>query len=310
MSWREFEELAAQIYRELSPDAVVTHDDKIQGFESETLRQIDVSIRFKIAAHDLLTIIQAKDIGRPADLNVVGEFATVIRDVRANKGILICRSGFSESAQILAQKHGIDLCNIHDAQSRDWALEVQLPVLWTDLTPHLKLDAKVAVEGGDSFPGNLQNWVISSDKGHTNSNILGLFAQAWNSGALPLDTGRTHQFRYRDQKCIELEGHDKSGQQVWRQITELTATYTVSRRSWLGAFTPQECRGILNYKDGSFTVSHLPLGSIPKTRDESWKEVDDPENLAISVPGTLITSEGWQIIPDGAHIESMEIKFS
>lgn len=129
MSWKKFEELATQIYRELSPGAKVVHDDKIQGVESGVSRQIDVSIRFTVAGHQILTIVQARDHDRPADINVVGEFASVIKDVRANKGILICKSGFTEGAIKLARNLGIDICNIHDAESKNWALEIELPVL-------------------------------------------------------------------------------------------------------------------------------------------------------------------------------------
>src|SRR6185436_16731380 len=122
MSWREFEKLTAKIYQELEPYAVVTHNDHILGIESNTSRQIDVSIRYSIDNQDLLTIIQAKNYGQPADINVVGEFASVIRDVRANKGILVCKSGFTSKAKSYAQNLGIEVCNIHDATSRNWVM--------------------------------------------------------------------------------------------------------------------------------------------------------------------------------------------
>src|SRR5262245_36053429 len=102
MTWRKFEKLAEQIYKELEPNAKVTHNDKIMGQDSKRLRQIDVSIRHNIAGHDLLTVIQAKNYTRRADVNVVGAFATVIKDLRANKGILICKSGFTPAAISLA----------------------------------------------------------------------------------------------------------------------------------------------------------------------------------------------------------------
>lgn len=309
MSWKEFEELAAQIYRELSLGAAVKHNDKVQGIDSGVLRQIDVSVRFSIAGHGLLTVIQAKDYDRPADINVVGEFATVIKDIRANKGILICRSGFTDGATKLAQNLGIDLCNIHDAQSRDWALEIQLPVLWIDLLPQLRFGLGVQVKGGDTFPRDINQWALSPDNGQTRIDLTQSFAQAWNDGYLSREVGNTYQFHDPNAGRIELAVTDEAGEHVWRPVNEFTVTYTVLRRSWLGTFSPEECRGILNYVDGSFTVSHLPIGSIPKARDASWKEVDNPENLAISISGTVITTEGWQIIPDSARFESAELQF-
>src|SRR5262245_3629558 len=120
-TWRDFERLAARIYTELVPKgAQVLHNDHIRGHLSGIDRQIDVSIRVEMAGHVFLTVVQAKDFSAAADVNTVGEFATVVEDVRANKGVLICRSGFTEAAQSLARSKGIDLCNIHDAESQKW----------------------------------------------------------------------------------------------------------------------------------------------------------------------------------------------
>src|SRR4051812_963460 len=101
--WREYEKMITRIYQELEPLAVVTHNDKIIGKDSKIERQIDVSIRTKVAGHEILIIVQAKDYKSPPDVNVVGELATVIKDVGASKGILISNAGFTEGAINLAK---------------------------------------------------------------------------------------------------------------------------------------------------------------------------------------------------------------
>src|ERR1700674_1798165 len=93
-AWLDYEHLVASIYADLDENAVIERNDKIRGLETGSERQIDVSIRTTVAGHDVLIIVQAKDQRRPADVNVVGEFLSVIRDVRAAKGVLICSSGF------------------------------------------------------------------------------------------------------------------------------------------------------------------------------------------------------------------------
>src|SRR5262245_57358191 len=132
--WLDYQKLAADIYRDLEAAAVVKHDDKIIGVESGIERQIDVSIRTSIAGHDILIIVQAKDHGRPADVNVVGEFQAVIDDVRAAKGVLICSAGFTEAAIQYAKNRNIDLCTVHDAQKRKWAIDLRIPLLWVETT--------------------------------------------------------------------------------------------------------------------------------------------------------------------------------
>lgn len=147
--WREFEKLAARIYERLIPlGAEVKHNDHILGRLSGTKRQVDVSIRYEVAGHKFLTIVQARDRTTPADLNAVGEFVLVIEDVGANKGVLICRSGFTPAAQELARSKGVDLCNVHDASSQRWTLEIRVPILWIDLTPLVLSFGKANLKGG------------------------------------------------------------------------------------------------------------------------------------------------------------------
>jgi hypothetical protein len=131
-TWLDYQKLVADIYADLEPQAAVKHDDKLAGFESGIMRQIDVSIRTAIAGHEILVIVQAKELSRPADVNVVGEFQSVIRDVRAAKGVLICSGGYTGPALEYGRKLSIDLCTAHDAQHRKWAVDLKIPLLWIE----------------------------------------------------------------------------------------------------------------------------------------------------------------------------------
>ena len=86
-----------KIYKELESHADLRWNDYIMGQDSKIERQIDISIRSKIANHNLLIIIQAKDQKRSADVNMVHVFEGVIKDVGAQKGILICNTGFTKA---------------------------------------------------------------------------------------------------------------------------------------------------------------------------------------------------------------------
>ena len=111
--WREFEELARQILAELQPLVEVKRNDFIYGHLSGAKRQIDVSIRWLSGDDSYLTIVQAKDHNRAASIKIVDEFLSVIKDVRAIGGILICRSGFTRKAYNYARKCGVGLLNLH-----------------------------------------------------------------------------------------------------------------------------------------------------------------------------------------------------
>jgi hypothetical protein len=78
----------AEIQAELSlPQATVTLNDKIMG-SSGQLRQIDVSVRKKIAQFDVLIVLDAKAHKRKLDIKAVEEFKGLADDVGANKGAM------------------------------------------------------------------------------------------------------------------------------------------------------------------------------------------------------------------------------
>lgn len=311
-AWRKFEKLAEQIYKELEPNAKVVHNDKIMGQDSKRLRQIDVSIRHNIAGHDLLTVIQAKNYTRRADVNTIGAFAAVIKDVRANKGILICKSGFTPAAISLAESYGIDLCNIHDAESRKWSLDVKLPILWIDYFPNIRISINFEFKLGDSIQKNPKEWwiIIIEDggRGHIGDvPIMDLFLNQWNDGIIPRNfrtVGQNYVMKVNT-KDFNLLIKDADDKLTYRKVNNLEFNYTVEKRYWYGFFTPEECRGILNYTSKKFLPSYLPVGSIPIRRDESWKQIEDPSKLAIEVPEEIITTENWRLNIDDGELKIM-----
>ena len=146
----------------------VKHNDRILGRQSGQYRQIDVSIRSKIEGYNVLIIIQAKNYKRKIDINTIGEFSAVIKDVGATKGIIVCNAGFSKSALIYARNLGIELGSLHDTENRKWSLDIKIPLLWTDLHPILNIKLEgLFLEKGDSLFKYPKDWVLSNDGGKT-----------------------------------------------------------------------------------------------------------------------------------------------
>lgn len=127
----QFEQLVESIYRELDSSSQITRNDKILGRDSGIEREIDVSIRGSIGLHKLLIIIQAKDYKKACDVNIVGEFAAVIADVGANKGVLVSSQGFTQAARTMARSKGIELLTAHDNASEKWKIKLEIPVVIT-----------------------------------------------------------------------------------------------------------------------------------------------------------------------------------
>lgn len=291
--WQEFEKLAAKILEELSPHAQVKWDDRIYGHETQTLRQIDVSIRANLDGHDVLTIVQAKDWRTSADIKTIDEFASVIRDVKAQKGILVCRSGFTKNAKVYAQNLGIELTTIHDAQSRNWNLEIKLPILWIEESPLAHFSMQFSLEKDTTFPTDERRFfILSQDAGQTVFDIWSELENLWNERKIPTAPGTVHSLDFPMPLYIQtLDKNEIS----WQPLESFKMNYAVNRQCQLGFFKPEECRGLWNYLENIFTVSHLPLGQLPERPETGWIPIEDGDKLAITTNASLVVCEGWKI---------------
>lgn len=126
--WKRFEKLAAKIQADLSPSAIVSHNEKIYG-KSGIERQIDVAVRQNVGQFGILIVIDAKDHKTPLDIQEVGSFIDLVSGVGAHCGAMVSTSGFTEGARGRARAAGIDLYRLLDAESEDWRAYVCLGVL-------------------------------------------------------------------------------------------------------------------------------------------------------------------------------------
>jgi hypothetical protein len=131
--WKKFEEVVADIQRELSPEAEVTTNQSLPGKRSNTQRQIDICIKQKVGQYDILIIVDCKDYKHPLDVREVESFLGMVEDVGANKGALISVKGFSKSAKTRAKEAGVNLYTLVDAKNEEWKSFVTIPVLVKDM---------------------------------------------------------------------------------------------------------------------------------------------------------------------------------
>ncbi|MFE1443840.1 restriction endonuclease [Streptomyces sp. NPDC058739] len=298
--WAKYEELAHKIVEELMPHAVVTLDDHPYGHETETPRQIDVSAKWTDQGKDYLLIVQVKDLASPADINTVGTFRSVIQDVGAHKGVLICSGGFSKKARTYARNLGIGLYQLHDASSRDWALELTVPLIWVSLNPEFHMSARFTTSvAGQLRMHREKGLTFSEDGGRSRTTMREYFSGLWNSGNLDRTPG-AHEKQAR--KGLDIPYVDNRGVEVWGKL-DLEFTYEVKRQSWLGQYRPSDCRGLLDFIESDlFIPSYVNLSDMPTTRDETWIEVENPEEVALKTVGMLITTEQYRVVDSSGHV--------
>jgi hypothetical protein len=281
-AWLDYQKLAASVYSALENGAVVTHDEKILGKKSNALRQIDVTLRLSVAGHELLIIVQAKDLNRPADVNVVGEFLSVVEDVQAAKGVLICSSGFTAKALEYAATCGIDLCSVHDASHPKWALNLRLPVLWIENS--IDLEYEFSLRPDQPFPCELEidmdprRWPVSFDGGKSYT-PLGPFVQSeLLRTSISYEPGKQHETYITLVGARVLLGGGYSC-----PAESVKVMYTVIKLGWSGDVRLSNVLGLLNRGSSTLkAVVRLTEKDIPIARDPSWPAVANIDAFAAS----------------------------
>jgi len=253
------------------------HDDKILGVESHIERQIDVSIRTTIAGHEILVIVQAKHLSRPADVNVVGEFKAVIEDVRASKGVLVCSSGFTEAALVYGRVSSIDLCTAVDAQNRQWNIDIKIPLVWVEVQGEVEVDLELTPDKTNEkelvVARDIAKWKLSKDLGLSSITVGQYLADLWNSGIIDRVPNVDHVYVMADKDFRLLFGDD-----FWCPITDLSVHYKTTKLGWLGAFTLRDCRGLFDQvKKTLIAKAVISSSELPFARDPSWPKLEDPE---------------------------------
>jgi len=276
-SGKGYEELIHKIYKDLEPSADVRINDKIYGRDSGINREIDVSIRHKIADHEILIIIQAKDYKAKADVKVVGEFASVIRDVGASKGILICRGGFTATAKKLAKSYKIDLYSAHDAEVVKWQAEIQIPIIWEsyDFKPfELKWKLEGAINAKTLLPSfgelNIEHFSFSTmfeTETGEKINFIELFIREWDNDESWRKPGE-HKFTY-----VGLIKYLSNGYLV--TCSNLSFNYNLIKKNFLKYVSPTEYQGIKNHENNNFRLTKLKINDKVNFLDDgTWKQVD------------------------------------
>ena len=134
-SGTKFEKLTERIFSQLveNPEhEKVEHNVMLEGKDGQ--RQIDILITYKIAGMSIKTIVECKDYSSKVCIGVVDALHSVMQDVNANKGVLVSSNGFSSSAINKAKRLGISLFTAHEALSEKWKLDIEIPILVTEIS--------------------------------------------------------------------------------------------------------------------------------------------------------------------------------
>lgn len=278
--WEEYEKLIESIYKELAPYAKIERDVRILGRDSKRKRQIDVAMRTDLAGHEILTIVQARVRSRPADVNAVGEFLSVVHDVRAHKGILVCSAGFTESAAEMAKATGeVDLCTAHDLESPNWPLDLRIRILWVETTVEATVDIEFSPlrdsDGEIDVIEDIKSWKIRMEGSDSERTVLQVLMELWNSGKLDRSPHQVHAYELRKAGLRVSIADD-----FWCACNHLRYSYRLRQKGWLGGMPLPRGKAIANHSTGRLR-GKIAISStdVPCRRDPDWPELPDIESV-------------------------------
>jgi hypothetical protein len=107
----EFEKLVSRIQQQFDPNAHVTHNELLTDRLGHK-RQFDVVIHGMLAGHQLLGVIECKDLKRNVGVQDIEAFVTKSRDVNANLKIFVSKRGFTKRATEKASDHGVQTLSL------------------------------------------------------------------------------------------------------------------------------------------------------------------------------------------------------
>lgn len=154
--WRAFERLVALLTSdEYDSSFTVIPNARVSGHISKRKRQIDVLVDYRYSPDfSKRIIIDAKNRKRPVDIKEVEAFEGLMKDLKAQRGFIVCSNGHTKSAKSRAQDHiGIKLISPEQAEELDlnsWD-RCRNPecneglVLW-DATPGVIVEGTVIVQ--------------------------------------------------------------------------------------------------------------------------------------------------------------------
>jgi hypothetical protein len=280
--WRRFEKLIHQIHAQLAPEgANVTLDDKITGCESKVERKLDVTIRASVAQYKILIVVECKDEARPIDVGTMGEFASLLRDVKANKGVMISTSGYTEAAIEMARAQGIDSRTYLDTESVDWRSIVTIPVLLRRARIRSWSVQFLIVPGFQwGVPANIPFPFIETfaEDGTPLGPIITLLGKIWN---------RDKNLQKPGQHTVLLAEHVLLNVGDTRRHSKLEAVINVEEYRYFGPL-PVKMAGFRDDQNGSLSTKEMTTEFIEPVRIErgempGWRELPTDNDIAITV---------------------------
>jgi hypothetical protein len=273
--WKRFENLAADIQRQLAPEARVATNIKLLGKRTGTERQIDILVEQEVGQYSIRVVIDCKDYKAPVDVKDVEMFMGLVEDVGANKGAIITATGFTSTGKKRAKDAGIDIYRLVDTSDTKWKTYLSIPCVVRDAFIEL-FSFRFSAVGYVRLPGQDPRYMpIYRADGTLIDYLQNFVLERWESGEIPNRPGN-----YQNIALTKGETFVKADNQLYRFSIEINAT--ISERLYFGQLPIQDTRGFNDEQTGEYITNGFTTASINyEDVEKSWQRIDSLEQLAI-----------------------------
>jgi hypothetical protein len=287
--YKELEELVARIQRQLAPHSEVIHNTKLFGRQSKRMRQIDVLVKDKIAQFAINIVIDCKDYKSPVDVKGVEEFYGLLDDVGAQKGVLVCPKGFTQTAKTRAEGLQIDLYSPVDTDPHKWQVKISMPALCdfrnAAISFGVSCSAPVPMRIEATF---FNNEAFSKQNGKNLGSITGYAIEKWNSGGFPTDVGSHENLPIFDEEVTTDNGY---GMQV--PMLLYVGLY-VTRDLYFGQQPITKISGFKDEIKGGVIANAFQVGMLdPDEVEKTWQKITTEAEAPIRPVITMTGLVGW-----------------
>ncbi len=273
--WEQLEHLVAAIQRQLAPGAIVRHNVKLPGIQSETERQIDVLVEQNVGQYTMRIVIDCKDYASPVDVKGVEEFYGLVQDVGAHKGALVCPKGFTKSAKKRAKKLQIELYSPVDTDPHKWTATVTAPVLCDFRTTYMSFGISVSAPKPFTMPMEFYTLPVYDKNSKPIGNILETAQKNWDYGKYPTELGEHRDLPiFFDQSTLMDNGHNDLVE------VQLRVSLFVKRQLYLGKLPIEKIRGLRDEQTGAVVTNAFTTGALDSVIVQNeWDKVEEGQPL-------------------------------
>lgn len=288
--WRKLEHLVANIQKKLAPEAIVEHNVKVMGRESEVERQIDILVTQHIGQYVMKIAMDCKDYKSPVDVKGVEEFAGMVQDIGANKGVLVCPAGFSATAKKRAKKLQIELYRPVDTEDHKWRVKPTIPAVFEYVSGAISFGLSCSYPGPLTIRAHPALLDVISLDGLSLGRPLDVAMERWNAGEFPTEPGTYENLAVFQGGDVQIDnGHGGLAP------VQMTVSLEVTAERYFGQLSIDRISGFLDEQTGLTITNSFAFGMMEPTEIQNqWKKLsvgeEPPINPVIGMRGLV----GWQ----------------